>query len=75
MEYTDPERFKIAMKDWESLSEKQRACAHTWSFHYHDVVKDHNICECAKCGARFNQKRGGRYPPRRSEAPTLKTKD
>jgi hypothetical protein len=25
-EYTDPERFKVAQKDWASLSEKQRAC-------------------------------------------------
>jgi hypothetical protein len=72
VEYTDPERFKIAQKDWASLSEKQRACNHDWSCLSRDIVKEHWIYQCATCGVRFNKKPGGPGPPRRSVEPTFR---
>lgn len=75
VQYTDPKRFKIAQQDWESLSEKQRACPHDWDFHYRDVVKYHTVWKCSKCGVQFNQKRGGGLPGRHSEEPTFRKQE
>ena len=71
MEYTDPERFKIAQKDWASLSEKQRACQHVWKPLGWDVVRKFYRYECYDCGVWINVRRGQLLPPR-SEEPTFR---